>query len=74
MLSFQVAAASLLVSPWLARALPAGGPQGIVTYPIGTIMEIAVLQPIGNDFMVSTYHAITFDFENVFLLTWLTRL
>lgn len=35
--------------------MPAGGPQGTVTYPLGTILQIAVLQPSGNDYLASNY-------------------
>ena len=39
----------------LPAPLPAGGPQGPISYPLGTVVQIAVLQPSGNDFMASNY-------------------
>lgn len=33
--------------------VPAGGPQGTITYPMGTLLNAAVLQPSGNDFLVT---------------------
>ena len=34
-----------------AIPVPAGGPQGPISYPVGTVLNIAVLQPSGNDYL-----------------------
>ena len=59
MLAFKTVVLSALALTNIAIAAPlaspAGGPQGPSNYDLGTVLNFAVLQPSGEDFICSNY-------------------
>lgn len=64
---FTTLAATAAALP-AAMPVPAGGPQGPISYPVGTFVQIAVLQPSQNDYLVSGYK-ITSSENDVYIRT-----